>query len=130
MIYDSTWLEKHIKKSLSLKNINIGKIKKRKFKVVVDAVNSSGSKIVPELLKRLGCKVVELFCDGSGIFPHTPEPLPHNLKQLCHAVVKHKADLGISVDPDTDRLVLITNKGKPYGEELTITTVIKNILKN
>jgi phosphomannomutase len=127
---DFTWIDRHIRKSLSLKNVDIKKIQRRKFKIVVDAVNSSGSKIVPDLLRKLGCKVIELFCDGTGIFPHTPEPLPHNLKQLCKAVVKNKADFGISVDPDSDRLVLITNKGKPYGEENTITTVVKNILKN
>jgi len=130
VISDYTWIQKHIDKVLKLKSVNISKIKKRKFKIVVDAVNSSGSYIVPVLLQKLGCRVIELFCDGSGVFPHMPEPLPHNLTQLCNAVKKHKADLGISVDPDSDRLVIITEKGEPFIEENTITTVIRNILKN
>jgi phosphomannomutase len=130
VISDYTWIQKHIDKVLKLKSINVSKIKKRKFKVVVDAVNSSGSYIVPVLLQKLGCRVIELFCDCSGVFPHMPEPLPHNLTQLCNAVKKHKADLGISVDPDSDRLVIITEKGEPFIEENTITTVIRNILKN
>lgn len=127
---DYSWIQKHIDKVLKLKQVNINAIKKRKFKIVVDAVNSSGSYIVPVLLQKLGCKVIELFCDGSGIFPHTPEPLPHNLKQLCTAVKKHKADFGISVDPDADRLVIITDKGEPFIEENTITTVVKSVMKN
>lgn len=127
---DFTWIDKHIEKVLKLKLLNIGAIKKRKFKVVVDAVNSSGSVIVPRLLEKLGCKVIKLFCDGSGKFPHTPEPLPVNLKLLSNAVKKYKADLGIAVDPDADRLVLITDKGDPYGEENTITTVANFVLKN
>lgn len=130
VISDYTWIHKHIDKVLKLKSVNTGKIKKRKFNIVVDAVNSSGSYIVPLLLQKLGCKVIELFCDGSGTFPHTPEPLPQNLTKLCSAVKKHKADLGISVDPDSDRLVIITDKGEPFIEENTITTVIKNIFKN
>jgi phosphomannomutase len=130
VVSDYSWIQKHIDKVLKLKSVNINKIKKRKFKIVVDAVNSSGSYIVPELLDKLGCKVIELFCNGSGIFPHTPEPLPHNLTQLCSAVKKHKADLGISVDPDSDRLVIITDKGEPFIEENTITTVVRSIFKN
>ena len=128
--YDKSWLEKHIAKVLESGLVNLKKIRKRSFKVVVDAVNSSGSIIVPLLLKKLGCEVIELFCNGSGKFPHKPEPIPENLKQLSKAVKINKADLGISVDPDTDRLVLITEEGKPFGEEYTITTVVKNILKN
>ncbi|MBS1551761.1 MAG: phosphoglucosamine mutase [Bacteroidetes bacterium] len=126
---DDTWISKHIDKVLKLQIINTAKIRKRKFKVVVDAVNSSGSLIVPLLLEKLGCRVIKLFCDGSGIFPHTPEPIPENLKLLSNAVKKHKADLGISVDPDADRLVMITDKGEPFSEENTITTVVKYILR-
>lgn len=126
---DDTWISKHIDKVLKLKIINKAGIRKRKFKVVVDAVNSSGSVIVPLLLEKLGCKVIKLFCDGSGIFPHTPEPIPENLKLLSNAVKKNKADLGISVDPDADRLVMITDKGEPFSEENTITAVVKYILR-
>ncbi|MDQ3020686.1 MAG: phosphoglucosamine mutase [Bacteroidota bacterium] len=127
---DSSWIDKHIEKVLKLNILNINKIKKRKFKVVVDAVNSSGSVIVPKLLEKLGCKVIKLFCDGSGKFPHTPEPIPENLILLAKAVKKNKADLGISVDPDADRLVLITDKGEPFSEENTITTAANFLLKN
>jgi phosphomannomutase len=127
---DYTWIQRHIDKVLKLKSVDVNKIKKRKFRIVIDAVNSAGSYIVPVLLQKLGCKVIELFCDGSGIFPHTPEPLPHNLKQLCDAVKKYKADLGISVDPDSDRLVIITDKGESYIEENTITTVVRSVMKN
>lgn len=127
---DFTWLDRHVEKVLKLKILNLNKIRKAKFKVVVDAVNSSGSVIVPMLLERLGCKVIKLFCDGSGKFPHTPEPVPENLKLLSMAVKKNKADLGISVDPDADRLVLITDKGEPFSEENTITAVSNFVLKN
>lgn len=127
---DFTWTEKHIEKVLKLKILDLKKIRLRKFKVVVDAVNASGSVIVPELLERLGCKVIRLFCDGTGKFPHTPEPIPENLKLLSKAVLKNKADIGISVDPDADRLVLITDKGEPFSEENTITTAANFVLKN
>jgi phosphomannomutase len=121
--------EYHIKKVLKIKSVNLKKIKKRKFKVVADCVNSSGSVIVPELLKSLGCKVFKTDCDGSGIFSRNPEPVPENLKKTCKEVLKRKADLGIVVDPDVDRLVVITEKGEPFGEENTITAVIKHVLK-
>jgi phosphomannomutase len=120
----------HINRVLNIKSLNVAKIKKRKFKVLVDCVNSSGSFIIPELLKKLGCIVIKLDCDGSGIFTRRPEPVPENLKRAMAAVKKNKADLGIIVDPDADRLVLITEQGKPFIEENTIVTVIRNILKN
>jgi len=126
---DSSWSKKHIEKVLKMKILDLKKIRKRKFKVVVDAVNSSGSLIVPELLCRLGCEVIELYTAPTGVFPHTPEPVPENLTDLCQAVIKHKADLGVAVDPDADRLVLITDKGEPFIEENTITTVINHIFR-
>lgn len=106
------------------------KICKRRLHVVVDAVNASGSVIVPQLLRKFGCEVVELFCDKSGVFPHTPEPLPVNLTQLAEAVKLNKADLGIAVDPDADRLVLIDETGSPIGEEKTICLAIDAVLRN
>lgn len=102
-------------------------IKSSKLKFVVDAVNASGSIIVPKFLKLFGIEVIELFCDNSGIFPHIPEPLPQNLTQLADAVKFHKADAGISVDPDADRLVLIDENGNPIGEELTISIAIDSV---
>lgn len=127
-ISDKSWIDKHINRVLGLKFINLNRIKKRNYKIVVDAVNSSGSVIVPKLLKKLNCNIIELFCDSSGIFPHEPEPLPFNLNKLSLAVKRNKADFGIAVDPDSDRLVLITEKGLPYGEEYTITTAVRNVL--
>ena len=127
--YDSSWLDKHIEKVLKLKIIESKKIKKAKLTVVVDAVNSAGSIIGPKLLKKLGCKVIELYCDGSGIFPHTPEPIPENLTKLSKAVKKYKADIGVAIDPDSDRLVLITEKGEPFIEENTITMAVNFLLK-
>lgn len=128
-VYDHTWHRRHVSEILRLKIVDKKRIIAKKFKVVVDAVNSSGSDIVPELLEQLGCKVIRLHCDGSGIFPHTPEPLPENLKGLAKAVAKNKADIGISVDPDADRLVLITETGEPFSEENTITTAVKYVMR-
>jgi phosphomannomutase len=130
VIRDGTWIEKHIDMVLKLPLIQPGIIKKRKFKIVVDAVNSSGSEIIPLLLERLGCGVIELYGDGSGKFPHDPEPLPENLKQLSKAVKNNKADLGIAIDPDADRMVLITDKGEPFIEENSIAAVINFILRS
>jgi len=130
VIEDNTWLKKHIDLVLSQRTINLRKIRERNFKIIVDCVNSAGSIIVPMLLRRLGCRVTEIFCNSSGIFPHTPEPIPGNLYELSKAVVNKGADLGIAVDPDSDRLVIITEKGEPFSEENTIVTVVRNILKS
>lgn len=120
----------HINRVLDINSVDVRKIKKRKFKVVADCVNSSGSFIIPGLLKKLGCNVIKTCCDGSGIFPRKPEPVPANLKKTCLEVKKNKADLGIVVDPDADRLVIITEKGEPFGEENTIAAVINHVLRN
>lgn len=129
--YD-TAIEEHINSILNLKLLHsnnlIGKIIEKKYKVVVDAVNASGSVAVPMLLRKLGCDVVELYCDQSGIFPHLPEPLTENLSDLAEAVKFNKADLGIAVDPDADRLVLIDHTGNPIGEEKTIVLAVQAVL--
>ncbi|MGB9701629.1 MAG: phosphoglucosamine mutase [Candidatus Kapaibacteriota bacterium] len=104
------------------------KIAARNYKVVVDAVNSSGSVIVPKLLEEWGIQVEKLFCEGNGKFPHTPEPITENLTELCRTVRELDADLGIAVDPDADRLVLIDENGNPIGEENTIVLAIYSIL--
>lgn len=121
-------LKNHVEDVLKLKYIDIAKIKRKKFKVVVDCVNGAGVYVVPQMLKELGCKVIEMNCDKSGIFPRLPEPIPENLTKTMRLVRKEKADLGIVVDPDVDRLVLITEKGEPFGEENTITQAVKFIL--
>jgi len=118
----------HIQRVLDLPFIKPRKIKERKFKVVVDCVNASGSEIIPKLLTKLGCEVIKINCELNGIFPHTPEPLPQNLTDLSKKVIEEKADLGIAVDPDADRLVLICEDGEPFGEENTITQAAKFIL--
>lgn len=121
-------LQNHLKDVLQLKHIDIEKIKERKFKVLLDCVNGAGSYIMPELLEKLGCEVVKLNCDKTGIFPRLPEPLPENLTESMKAVKENGCDLGIVVDPDVDRLVLITDKGEPFGEENTITLAVKFVL--
>jgi phosphomannomutase len=122
----------HIDKVLGSSFINAENIKKelknRKYRVVIDAVNASGSRTIPDLVKQLGCKVVCLHCDESGVFPHEPEPIPANLGSLAQAVKDEQADMGIAVDPDADRLVLIDNEGEPIGEEKTIALAVKALL--
>jgi phosphomannomutase len=121
-------LKRHVHDSMNLKYINLGRIRKRKFRVVADCVNGAGVYVIPELLRSFGCEVIELNCEKNGIFPRLPEPIPENLTETMAAVIKHKADLGVVVDPDVDRLVLIANDGKPFGEENTITTAVNFIL--
>ncbi len=125
---DESWLEKHIGCVLAAPYIDPAITKKRAFKVVIDCVNGSGGLVVPKLLRLLGCTVIEMNCDASGIFAHTPEPLPENLQDLCKRVRSEQADLGIAVDPDGDRLVFITEQGEPFVEEYTITAAVSYVL--
>jgi phosphomannomutase len=109
---------------------NVELIRNQKFRVVVDAVNSAGSHFIPYLLKAFECEVIPLYCDGTGIFPHTPEPVPANLTDLAKAVVEHKADFGIAVDPDADRLVLVDELGTVVFEEYTVVLATLAALRN
>lgn len=118
----------HINDVLNLKYIDKNKIRKRKFKVLVDCVNGAGAWCIPNLLKEFGCEVIEMNCEKTGIFPRFPEPLPENLIDTMKAVKENSVELGIVVDPDVDRLVLITEKGEPFSEENTITQAVKFIL--
>ena len=127
-VADSSFIERHITEVLSLPYIKSEQIRKRHFTIVVDCVNAAGGMIVPRLLKEFGCQVIEMNCDVSGVFTHTPEPIPENLTDLCKRVVSEKADLGIAVDPDVDRLVLVNEKGEPFVEEYTIASVVKFVL--
>ena len=127
-VTEEEYVKKHIKSVLKLDLVDRRAIKKARFKVVVDAVNSVGGVIMPKLLKELGVKVIQINCEPTGDFAHNPEPLPANLVDLSKAVVKHKADLGISVDPDVDRLALICEDGKPFGEEYTLVSVADYVL--
>ena len=123
-------LQQHVDRVLATSFLDLDAIRARGFRVAVDAVNASGSVIVPLMLKQLGCDVIEVACDGSGVFPHTPEPLPQNLTSLGDAVREHEADFGIAVDPDADRLVLFNEIGEPFGEEYSITTAVHSVLSS
>jgi phosphomannomutase len=123
------FLQAHIDAILKLPYVNIEAIKAKKLKVVVDAVNSVGGIAVPALLKALGVEVIhELNCEPTGKFAHNPEPLSEHLSSLCSDVKFHKADIGIAVDPDVDRLALIDEKGIPFGEEYTLVAVADYVL--
>jgi len=119
----------HINSLLAFDFIDYKGIKERKLRVVLDAVEGAGSEALPELLETLGCEVIRMNCGSSGLFPHTPEPLPQNLTSLMEKVRKEKADLGLAVDPDADRLAVILETGDPMGEEYTITAAVDFILK-
>lgn len=126
---DDSWVRKHIDAVLALPYLDIETIRKRKLRVVVDAVNAAGGIITPIFLREFGCEVVEMNCDVSGVFAHTPEPIPENLGGLCARVKAEHADIGIAVDPDVDRLVLITEKGEPFSEEYTVSAAIRFVLE-
>ncbi len=126
---DDTYLQKHIDAILAYPLVNVEAITKKNLKVVVDAVNSTGAIFVPALLKALGVKnVVVLNGEVNGRFAHNPEPLPEHLNQLSNEVVKQKADLGIAVDPDVDRLAFVCEDGSMFGEEYTLVAVADYIL--
>ena len=120
----------HIEQVLSLKLVDVEKVKARKFKVVVDAVNSIGGVVIPALLRQLGCEVVELNCTPDGHFAHNPEPLPQNLTEISEVIVREGADLGVVVDPDVDRLALVNEDGTMFGEEYTLVAVADYILSH
>ena len=120
----------HIKKIMELPMVDAEAVKSKKFKVVLDAVNSTGGISLPPLLEKLGCEVVKLYCEPNGQFPHNPEPLKEHLTDICELVKKENADLGIVVDPDVDRLALIDEKGEMFGEEYTLVAVADYLLKH
>ena len=126
---DDSYLQKHINAVLSLPLVNVEAIKKADFKIVVDAVNSSGGVFVPALLRALGVtQITELYCTPTGHFPHNPEPLPEHLGDLASTIQSVKADLGITVDPDVDRLAMVCEDGTMFGEEYTLVAVADYVL--
>jgi len=128
-IKDDSYLEKHIYAVLNYPLVDADAIRKAGFKVAVDAVNSSGGIFVPALLKALGVEeVVELYCEPTGHFPHNPEPLPEHLEELSKTVVDQNCHLGITVDPDVDRLAFVSENGKVFGEEYTLVAVADYVL--
>lgn len=128
---NDTWLRKHIDTILALPLVDKEAIAARKFRLVVDAVNSTGGIAVPMLLEALGVETVQkLHCEPTGNFAHNPEPLPENLHDIIREIQKNEYDLGIVVDPDVDRLALICEDGSPFGEEYTLVAVADYVLKN
>ena len=127
-ITDNSFLEKHIEAVLKLSLVNETVVRAAKFKVVVDGVNSSGGIYIPALLEAMGVEVVKLFCEPTGHFPHNPEPLEAHLTDIKAAVLAHKADLGIVVDPDVDRLAFISEDGSMFGEEYTLVACADYVL--
>ena len=128
---DDTYLQKHIEAITSLNLVDIGAIKARKFKIIVDAVNSTGALFVPELLHALGVQAKDITVINSevnGKFAHNPEPLPENLGELSNIVRKSGADMGIAVDPDVDRLCFVCEDGSMFGEEYTLVAVADYVL--
>ncbi len=124
------YIQKHIKEILKLPLVDVNAIHNRGFRVVVDAVNSTGGIAVPMLLSALGVTVKDLYCEPTGHFPHNPEPLPENLTDISREVLKGKYDLGIVVDPDVDRLAFVCEDGSPFGEEYTLVAVADYVLNS
>ena len=125
---NDAYMDIHIDEVLNLSLVDIDAIKAAKFKVVVDGVNSSGGIIIPRLLRLMGVEVIELYCEPNGHFPHNPEPLKEHLTDISELVVKEKADLGIVVDPDVDRLAFVCEDGEMFGEEYTLVACADYVL--
>ena len=121
---------KHIEQVLALPLVDVEAVRNRKFKVVVDAVNSVGGIVIPELLRQLGCEVIELNCEPTGEFAHNPEPLPENLTAISEVIRKEGADLGVVVDPDVDRLAFVMENGEMFVEEYTLVAVADYVLRH
>jgi len=128
LTHNDRYIDLHIEEVLALPLVTPEAIQKKKFRVVVDAVNSSGGIAIPRLLERLGVEVVKLYCEPNGHFPHNPEPLREHLGDICKKVVDEKADFGIVVDPDVDRLAFITDQGEMFGEEYTLVACADYVL--
>lgn len=127
---DNSYIQKHIDKILALPLVDAELIQSKGFKIVVDCINSTGAISVVPMLEQLGCEVIALNAEITGQFAHNPEPLPKNLTQLSKKIVAERADLGIAVDPDVDRLAMICENGEPFGEEYTLVAVADYILSH
>lgn len=125
---NDAYIDIHIDEVLNLSLVDADTIRKAKFKVVVDGVNSTGGIAIPKLLETLGVEVIELYCEPTGHFPHNPEPLKEHLGDICDLVIKENADFGIVVDPDVDRLAFISNDGEMFGEEYTLVACADYVL--
>ncbi len=128
---DETFIQKHIDKIINLPLVDVYAIQKANFRVVIDGINSTAGIAVPQLLKALGVKEIdEIYCEPTGLFSHNPEPIPENLTEISETVKVNNADIGFAVDPDVDRLAIISEDGEMFGEEYTLVAVADYILKN
>lgn len=125
---NDAYMDIHIDEVLNLPLVDVEAVKAAKFKVVVDAVNSSGGIVIPKLLEQMGVEVVKLYCEPNGHFPHNPEPLKEHLKDISELVVKENAHLGVVVDPDVDRLAFVCEDGEMFGEEYTLVACADYVL--
>ena len=128
---NTTWNRRHIQQVLDLKLVDVEAIRKANFTVAVDAVNSVGGIIIPQLLRALGVKnIIELNCEANGKFAHTPEPIPENLTQIADLMKEGRADVGFVVDPDVDRLAIVMENGEMFVEEYTLVAVADYVLRH
>lgn len=130
LVERSSFDNEHIDRVLALDLVDVDLVRSKHYKVVVDAVNSVGGTVIPALLERMGVEVVRLNCEPTGCFAHNPEPIPENLTEIRKAVVDNRADLGVVVDPDVDRLALVCQTGEMFGEEYTLVSVADYVLSH
>ena len=124
---DSDAISRHLAAVLALRGVDVRAIRKRRFRLALDTVRGAGGAIMPELLERLGCRVTAINLETDGLFPRPPEPVPENLKALSALVRRTKADVGIAVDPDVDRLAMVDEKGRPIGEDYTLAFAVRAV---
>src|SRR5881409_2721934 len=124
---DPNAIARHLAAVLALRAVDLRKIRRRRFRVALDTVRGAGGAVMPELLERLGCRVTAINLETDGLFPRPPEPVPENLKALGALVRRRKADIGIAVDPDVDRLAIVDEKGRPIGEDYTLAFAIRAV---
>src|SRR5712664_3879967 len=125
---DGDAISRHLAAVLALRRVDVRAIRRRRFRVALDTVRGAGGALMPELFERLGCRVSAINLETDGLFPRPPEPVPENLKALGALVRRSKADIGIAVDPDVDRLAIVDEKGRPIGEDYTLALAIRAVL--
>ena len=128
VVVDPDTVERHLDALLAMRGLDVKAIRRRRFRVALDTVRGAGGVVMPELLERLGCRVAAINLEADGQFPRPPEPLPEHLKPLGALVRRHKADLGIAVDPDVDRLAVVDERGRAIGEDYTLAFAVRAVL--
>ena len=127
VVADADAIARHLTSVLALRGVDVKAIRRRRFRVALDTVRGAGGAVMPELLERLGCRVTAINLETDGLFPRPPEPVPENLKALGALVRRQKADIGIAVDPDVDRLAIVDEKGRPIGEDYTLAFAVRAV---